>query len=715
MISIDEILAAVNSYNPKAHLEKIKKAYEFSARAHDGQMRRSGEPFLIHPLEVARILTQLKMDENSIIAAILHDTIEDTEVTEEDIERDFGKDVSAIVDGVTKISKIKFTTQEDRQAENYRKMILAMSKDVRVILVKLADRLNNMRTLQFMPEARQVSISQETIDIYGPIAGRMGIYWIKEELEDLSFRFLRPQIYEQIKAVITRLEKKGDAYFDRVIETIRKNLSPALKNAEITGRIKRPYSVFKKMQRQQISLEDVHDLFAFRIIVNNIEQCYEALGTIHSLWKPVQGRFKDYIAMPKGNNYQSLHTTVMCFDAERVEFQIRTHEMHEIAEKGIAAHWRYKEDGRIDTKDEAKFRWLRQLVDWQQELKDSLEFVDTVKLDLFEDEIFIFTPKGDLKTLVRHATPVDFAYAIHSDVGHHCAGARVNGRLVPLDHKLESGDTVEIITSKSHVPSKDWLDFVKTSKAKTHIRQFIRKEQRQKSILIGRNLFETACQKRKMSANDVVRTDEFKEYLKARNLKGENDFFVAIAYGKMDPRDALVEMFKAGEPERVSEAAKGSVIKKIFDKIGFRNRNLILVDQQDGLMVTMSKCCSPVRGDPIVGFVTLKRGVTIHRIDCPRVLNIDPDRRVRVDWNTRSDQLSLARILIVTEDRKGILADITKVISEKNVNINKVMVKTQQEGTARISFDLNVRDVAELRKVITAIENNKYVLNVIRQ
>lgn len=712
MTTIDEIISAVKSYNPHASEEILRKAYTFSDEAHAGQTRRSGEPFLIHPLEVSKILIQLKMDTSSIVAAILHDTIEDTSVTKPDIEANFGKEVADIVDGVTKISKIKFTTQHDRQAENYRKMLLAMSKDIRVIMVKLADRINNMRTLQYMPEARQVQISQETLDIYAPIAGRMGVYWAKEELETLSFRFLKPQIHQQIMTVISRLQKKRESYMDKVIEILKKNINPAVREVEISGRIKKPYSIYKKMQHQQISLDDVHDLLAFRVLVRNIEQCYDVLGTIHSLWRPIQGRFKDYIAVPKGNNYQSLHTTVVCFEGERVEFQIRTFEMHEIAEKGIASHWQYKEDGRLDTRDEAKFRWLRELVNWQQELKDSLEFVDTVKLDLFEDEIFVFTPKGDLKTLCRNATPVDFAYAIHSEVGNFCAGARVNGRLVQLNHKLESGDAVEIIAKKNHVPSKDWLDFVVTSKAKTHIRQVIRKEQREKSIAIGRNLLEAACQKRGVSAGELLRRDAFKKYLADKKYVHEEDLFTDFAYGKIAASEVL-DVLCSSAGGKVED--EGGVLKKIIHKIGIRHKNLILVDQQDDVLVAFAKCCYPVKGDPVVGFVTRDRGVVVHRTECQRVLNSEPERRVQIDWNPKPDQVSLTKVLIISEDRKGILAEITKTVSERNVNISRVTVKTLKDGLARIYFDLNVRDVHELRKVMSGIENIRYVLKVLRQ
>jgi len=715
MITIDDILNEVKSYNPHTHFENIKKACDFSAKAHEGQTRKSGEPYLIHPLEVSKILTQLKMDDASIIAAILHDTIEDTSVTKNEIEKNFGHEVAEIVDGVTKLSKIKFTTQEDRQAENYRKMILAMSKDIRVIMVKLADRLNNMRTLQYMSEASQVRIAQETLDVFAPIAGRMGIYWIKEELEDLSIKFLKPEVYKSIASRTKRLLKMREEYMQRVINTLSEQIQPSIKDCDITGRVKRAYSIHRKMQVQQISLDDVHDILAFRVLVSNIEQCYEVLGSVHSLWKPVQGRFKDYIAMPKGNNYQSLHTTVVCFDGERVEFQIRTYQMHEIAEKGVAAHWKYKDDGQLDTRDEAKYRWLRQLVDWQSELKDSIEFVDNFKMNLFEDEIFVFTPNGDLKSLCFDATPVDFAYAVHSDIGNRCNGARVNGRIVPLSYKLESGDTIEVLTTKDHVPSKDWLDFVVTTKAKTHIRQYIRKEQRVKSLVIGRNLFESTCQRKKISSQKVLKDELFKNYLKEKKFSDEEDFFVALTYGKIQCKDVLEQLYEKKDDEGKKVQDDDNVIKKIFNKIATRNKNQILVDQQDGIMVTFGKCCSPVLGDPIIGFVTRGRGVAVHRTECDKVLNTDPERRVHVSWNQGTESENIARILVVTEDRKGILAEITRVISEKNVNIVKLMVKTQLDGIARISIEVGVKSISELRRVITAIENLKYVLNVIRE
>jgi GTP pyrophosphokinase len=712
MITIDEILTELASYNANADLAIVKKAFEFAAKAHAGQKRKSGEPYLIHLLEVAKILTKMRMDTASVVAAILHDTIEDTDVTKDDVAREFGAEISEIIDGVTKLSKLQFSNKEVRQAETYRKMILAMSKDIRVILVKLADRLHNMRTLQYMSEEKQISISQETLDIYAPIAGRMGIQWIKEELENLSLKFNRPEIFKQIEARIAGLAKNREEYMHKVRDLLEKQIRPYVPDVRIKGRVKKPYSVYMKMQRQQITLDEVHDLIAFRVLVPSIENCYEVLGNIHALWRPVQGRFKDYVAMPKDNNYQSLHTTVICLDGERVEFQIRTVEMDETAEKGIAAHWKYKEDGRIDTKDEAKFHWLRQLVDWHRDLKDALEFVDTVKLDLFSDEIYVFTPRGDVRRFSHGATPVDFAYAVHSDVGHHCSGAKINGRIVPLNHRLESGDTIEILTNKSHVPNKDWLDFVATSKAKSHIRSFIRNEQRSKSVMIGRNLFEDECGRKGLSHTKVVKTDEFLNFLKDKNLPGIEEFYSALAYGKVGTNEILDSLLNK---DVVKEAAQENVIKKIFQKVGVKNKNLILVDQQDDILVTFAKCCSPVNGDPIVGFVTRGRGVTVHRASCNKVFSTDTERRVDVAWNDKADLERVAKVVVFVEDRKGMLADITKVISEKGVNITKLLVKTTKDSTATILLDVSVKHASELLRVIKAIENIRGVLKAERE
>lgn len=711
MITVDNIITHLKSYNKAADITMVKEAFDFAAKAHEGQKRKSGEPYLVHLLEVARILTQMHMDNASIVAAVLHDTIEDTDVKKQEIAKEFGQDVADIVDGVTKLSKLQFSNKEVRQAENYRKMIIAMSKDIRVILVKLADRLHNMRTLQYMTEERQIAIAEETLDIYAPIAGRMGIHWLKEELENLALKFSKAEIYKSIEQRIQGIKKKHEKYMQKVRDVLMRQIQPYVPNVEISGRIKKPYSIYLKMQRQQITIDEIHDLIAFRVNVPSIETCYEVLGNIHALWRPIHGRFKDYIALPKDNHYQSLHTTVMCLDNERVEFQIRTPEMHRIAEQGIAAHWHYKEDGRLDTKDEEKFRWLRQLVDWHRDLKDSLEFVDTVKLDLFSDEIYVFTPRGDVQSFSHGATAVDFAYAIHSDVGNHCMGARVNGRMVPLNALLENGDTVEIQTNKNQSPNKDWLDFVVTSKAKTHIRQFIRSQQREKSVMIGKSLFEQESLKHGLSLIKATKRDEFLQFLKDKKMMSLEDFYSAIAYGKVSPQDVFEKIVVEEKDKKTS----GGVIQKLIEKVTPKSKNLILVDEHDDILVNFAKCCTPVKGDSIIGFVTRGKGVTIHRTNCQKVLNVDPDRRLSVAWNNRVEQGRITRLVLLTEDKPGVLADITKTISEKNVNINKLLVKTTTDGMAYIFVDVKVKDVHELIKVMKALEHVRSIVRVERE
>lgn len=711
MITVDNIITHLKSYNKAADITMVKAAFDFAAKAHEGQKRKSGEPYLVHLLEVARILTQMHMDNASIVAAVLHDTIEDTDVKKQEIAKEFGQDVADIVDGVTKLSKLQFSNKEVRQAENYRKMIIAMSKDIRVILVKLADRLHNMRTLQYMTEERQIAIAEETLDIYAPIAGRMGIHWLKEELENLALKFSKAEIYKSIEQRIQGIKKKHEKYMQKVRDVLMRQIQPYVPNVEISGRIKKPYSIYLKTQRQQITIDEIHDLIAFRVNVPSIETCYEVLGNIHALWRPIHGRFKDYIALPKDNHYQSLHTTVMCLDNERVEFQIRTPEMHRIAEQGIAAHWHYKEDGRLDTKDEEKFRWLRQLVDWHRDLKDSLEFVDTVKLDLFSDEIYVFTPRGDVQSFSHGATAVDFAYAIHSDVGNHCMGARVNGRMVPLNALLENGDTVEIQTNKNQSPNKDWLDFVVTSKAKTHIRQFIRSQQREKSVMIGKSLFEQESLKHGLSLIKATKRDEFLQFLKDKKMMSLEDFYSAIAYGKVSPQDVFEKIVVEEKDKKTS----GGVIQKLIEKVTPKSKNLILVDEHDDILVNFAKCCTPVKGDSIIGFVTRGKGVTIHRTNCQKVLNVDPDRRLSVAWNNRVEQGRITRLVLLTEDKPGVLADITKTISEKNVNINKLLVKTTTDGMAYIFVDVKVKDVHELIKVMKALEHVRSIVRVERE
>ncbi|HZH03189.1 MAG TPA: bifunctional (p)ppGpp synthetase/guanosine-3',5'-bis(diphosphate) 3'-pyrophosphohydrolase, partial [Myxococcaceae bacterium] len=544
MIRLNDILQKVAAYHPDPDLDILKKAYVYSAKVHQGQLRSSGEPYLVHPLEVAGILSQLKLDEASIVTGLLHDTIEDTLATFEELTELFGSEVAQLVDGVTKLSKFSASaslSQEEKQAENFRKMIIAMARDIRVILVKLADRTHNMRTLEYMKEEKQVRIAQETLDIYAPLANRLGISWIKSELEDLSLRYLKPQEYADLQSKVGRRKKEREKYVDDVVKLIESKLKERNLQGQVQGRFKHLYSIYKKMKSQGIDFDQIHDIIAFRILMPTVPSCYEALGLIHQLWKPVPGRFKDFIAIPKPNMYQSLHTTVIGPLGERVEVQIRTEEMHKIAEEGIAAHWAYKE-GKVISKDDEKFAWLRQLMEWQQDLKDPKEFLETVKVDLFTDEVFVFTPKGDVRSLPRGATPVDFAYAIHSDVGSRCVGAKVNGKIVPLRYKLKNGDTVEVLTSPQAHPSKDWLTFVKTSRAQQRIRAYIKEQQREKSLQLGRELTEREFRRASLNLNKMIKGGDLTTLVQEMGFRTEDDLLVAVGYGKVDPHQLVQKL-----------------------------------------------------------------------------------------------------------------------------------------------------------------------------
>lgn len=709
---LPDLVSKIQAYNPKADTELVAKAYHFAVKAHEGQVRHSGQPFVTHPLEVALILADMKLDTASIVAGMLHDVLEDTDETKETLAHEFGNDIGELVDGVTKLSKLQFNTSEERQAETFRKMILAMSKDIRVILIKLADRLHNLRTLQFMPEEKQRRIAQETEDIYAKLANRLGIDWLKNDLEDLSFRFLKPDIARSIEKKMAGLKKNREEYIHRVEEAVKDHFKNSIKNFEIKGRLKHLFSIYNKMERQNITFEQVHDVMAFRILTNTVEECYEALGLLHSLWKPVPGRFKDYIAIPKANHYQSVHTTVVCLDGQRVEFQLRTFEMHETADKGIAAHWKYKDDGQIDMKGESTFQWLRQLTEWQTELKDSLEFMDTVKLDLFPSEIFVFTPKGDVRSLPYGSTPIDFAFAIHSDVGLHCAGAKIGGKIVPLSTELHNGDEVEIKTDANHTPNKDWLRFVKSSRAKAKIRQFLKQEQREKSIQVGKKLFEQTCSEHHTKPEDVFHNPIIQTFLKNKGIPNEASFYTAIAYGKISLPSLLAQITPS---DKNAELKDQGVLKQIFKKVSQQTKDLVFVEGLDEILVRFSRCCSPIKGDPIVGFITRGRGVTIHRTECPKVPAIDPERRVNASWNQFVDIQRVAKIRIVCESKTGMLANIAHSISEKHINITKVVVHTTKDLKAIIFMELTVASISELYGAIQAIEKLKGVISVERQ
>ena len=711
MIRIDDILEAIRSYHADADLDAVRKAYVYSAKVHQGQTRLSGESYMTHLMEVASILTRLHMDVPTIMTGLLHDTIEDTLSTEAELREVFGDEVTEMVDGVTKISKITFKTSEERQAENFRKMLLAMARDIRVILVKLADRLHNMRTLSHQPEERRLKIAQETADIYAPLANRLGISWVKSELEDLSLRYLEPETYKTLSKKLSQHRRERDKY----VATVKKKLEDILKehdiDGQVQGRLKHICSIHKKIVKQKIEFEQIHDLIAFRIIVPTVRDCYAMLGVIHSSWKPVPGRFKDFIAMPKANMYQSLHTTVFGPSGQRMEVQMRTAEMHSVAEEGIAAHWKYKEGKTAAHADEGRFSWLRQMLEWQKELKDSSEFMSSVKVDLFPEEVYVFTPDGDVKELPKQSTPIDFAYSVHSDVGHRCSGAKVNGRLVPLRTELKNGDIVDIITSTNQTPSKDWLKFVKTSKAKNRIRHWVKDQERQQSLELGRDLLEKELRKFGFSYNRALNLDTVKGALSELGFRNFEDLQAAVGYGKVTCNQVLSriipEQFKA-------EAPKPSKISQVLGKIRRKPVDAINVQGLEGILVRFSKCCNPLPGDEVIGFISQGLGVTVHAADCPRVLETDPDRRVEVSWNRQKGATRSVKIRVYSLDQKGILATITKVITKNAANILRASVYSTNDGRGIHSFEIDVQDVQHLTRVMESVQKVKGVQQVER-
>lgn len=710
---LNDILDKVIIYDPDADLDLIRKAYVFSARAHQGQTRRSGEPYLIHPVGVASILAEMKLDVSSIVAGILHDTVEDTLTSLEEIEKYFGIEVRDLVDGVTKLGKIQFTSSEERQAENFRKMIMAMAKDIRVILIKLADRVHNMRTLEFMSEEGQERIARETAEIYAPIANRLGMQKIKVELEDLALKFLSPEVYKSIDEQVKGRKEQWAKYIDEVKNVVETKLAEQQLKAEVRGRIKHYHSIHRKMETQAIKFEEVHDIIAFRIVVENIQQCYEALGLLHSLWKPIPGRFKDYIAMPKANNYQSLHTTVIGPRGERVEFQIRTQEMNDIAENGIAAHWKYKEGHEIKDADERKFKWIRQLLEWQNELSDPAEFLDTVKLDLFADDVYVFTPRGDLRELPRGSTPVDFAYDIHTEIGHSCIGAKVNGKIVPLRYELRSGDTVEVITQKNRHPNKDWLQFVRTSGAKSRIRQYIRSQEREHGLAIGRELFEKECRHYGENANRVLKEPKLLEFANSKGYKNADALMVAIGYGKISPANVF-EYIYPDEKRHEEKQSKLAKVTAAVKKLAGKKKSLVKVSGFDDFLVHFGKCCSPIPGDPIIGYVTRGKGISIHLVNCPKILERDPDRKVPVMWDEQTVGYRAVSVRVECVDRPGMLVAMTEAITDHGVNIASATVGKKEGQISVCHFSLEIADISQLRKTIKSLEGVKGVMSVSR-
>ena len=715
MISFDDLAAKARAHSPESDTDLLHRAYEFSAVEHAGQRRRSGEEYITHPLEVAGLVADMRLDDVAIAAGLLHDVVEDTLTTITSVRERFGPEVAHVVEGVTKISTIPFSSSEEQQAENFRKMLLAMVDDVRVILVKLADRLHNMRTLEHLGEDRRLKIAQETLDIYAPIAHRLGMSKIKNELEELAFRHLEPKAYETLRVWVDKRRRATEQTVADLKRTLDAKLGEAqIPIVQIEGRIKRLFSIRQKVKRQQISLEQVYDLVALRVITKSVKDCYAALGIIHQIWAPVPGRFKDFVAMPRPNAYQSLHTSVVSDRGFPFEVQIRTERMHRVAEEGIASHWKYKE-GRVGANaDEQYFAWLRQLLEWQQELRDPNEFIHNLKVDLYPEEVYTFTPKGEVKALPRGATPVDFAYAIHTDVGHTCVGARVNGRMVPLRTKLQSGDIVEVVTASGHTPSRDWQSFVATSRARNKIKHFINAEERLRAVDLGRRLLDKEVRRVALSPKTVLEPASLERAAGEFGSKRSDDLFAAIGYGKLSSRKVLAKLVPQDQlRETTRKTGIASAVRRVFRP----SEDKIKVTGFDDLMVFRAKCCNPIRGEKIVGYITRGKGVSVHAASCPNVLNLlyDPERRIDVVWD-RADAAGsfTVNLTIQVEDRRGILADITAAIADVDINMRKVEASANEDHQGRIIVTMDISDLKHLQRVSKVVRAVPGVLEVER-
>jgi guanosine-3',5'-bis(diphosphate) 3'-pyrophosphohydrolase len=712
-MSFEQIAEALKKYHPNPDLVTLRKAYDFASACHKGQVRASGEPFFSHVEETSLLVCKLKLDEPSVVASLLHDTIEDCDIDREDIQREFGPGIADIVEGVTKLTRIEFESREEKQAENFRKMLLAMAKDIRVVLVKLCDRLHNMRTLKFFSEEKRRRIAQETQEIYAPLSNRLGIHWLKSELEDLCLLYLRPELYHQIEEHLKKTAPGRDAYVERVTLLIQKTLTDAGVSASVKGRGKHFYSIWQKMEKDNIALDQVYDLLGFRVIVPTVRACYETLGIVHSTWKPVPGRFKDYIAMPKPNMYQSLHTTLIGPEGQRIEIQIRTPDMNRVAEEGIAAHWRYKEGGAAPAFD---LQWVKELVETQQYLKNPDEFIQSVKGELYPEEVFVFTPKGDLVRLTFGSTPVDFAYMVHTDVGHRTVGARVNGQMVSLDHRLSNGDTIEVITSKTHVPSKDWLRFVRSSKARQRIRAFLKTEEHARSMALGMDILTKDMRKVKLSLKKLEKDGRLGAVATELGFKSAGDLFAALGYGKVNSAKVISKFLpeEPGTTEKLAEQ-QPTPIQRIFHRAAqvSRERVGVKVSGLDNIVIRFAKCCQPLPGDRIVGFITRGRGVTVHFADCQQVLDSDPLRRVDVEWDIGVAAPRRVRITVHSQDQMGLLASVSQAVTGQGANITSAQIKTEH-GRAAINFEMTLSSAEQLHKITRAIEMVPGVIKVER-
>jgi len=711
-LNLESLLEQIKSYYPDANLDIVTKAYYFAQQAHEGQFRDSGEPYFNHPYEVAKILAELELDLDTIAAGLLHDVLEDTPVTPEQMKAEFGQQIFELVDGVTKLEKLPFRSSFEHQAENLRKMIFAMAKDIRVILIKLADRLHNMRTLRHKEPARQKQTAQETLDIYAPLAHRLGIWSIKWEIEDLAFRYLWPEEYYQLVGLINKKRKEREGDLQLLMQILKDKLNELSITAEIQGRPKHLYSIYQKMQRQHKTINEIYDLLAVRVIVDSVKDCYAVLGAIHTLWKPLPGRFKDYIAMPKSNMYQSLHTTIIGPNGELYEIQIRTWEMHRIAEKGVAAHWMYKEG--YSSKDESlnsKVQWLREAVEWLQEMKDPQEFMESLKIDLFEDEVFVFTPKGDVKSLPIGSTPVDFAFDVHTDIGLRCIGAKINGRIEPLDYQLKNGQFVEILTGKVPNPSQDWLSFVKTSKAKNKIRSWLKEQRREDSLERGKELLEKELKKLNLEPKEYLTAEKLAETCKRYGYSTSEDLYASIGYGRITANQVAQRLAgkELEEQRRKAQLSKPKVPKH-------REAKGIQIKGVDNLLVRFSKCCTPVPGDEIVGYITRGRGVSIHRADCPNVkaLSMEADRQIEVSWDTNETESFPVEIELRAVDRVNMLSTIMNTIAEGKTNIEAVNTRKLRDDIALILLTVDIHDIEHMKALINRLRQVDGVVSVRR-
>jgi len=723
MIRINEITDKISTYIEKPDLDLVQRAYIYSAQAHDGVVRRSGEPYISHPMHVAYILADMQLDEATVAAGLLHDTVEDTDTSVDDIHDLFGSDVADIVDGVTKISQMDFESKAVQQAENIRKLILAMAEDIRVLMVKLADRLHNMRTLEFMKPVKQRLIAQETMDIYAPLANRLGLHRVKTELEDLCLEYLKPDVFAQLTDAVSEHRAAGEPYIDKVIDLMKGMLKKNRLKADVYGRTKHLHSIHVKMEQQGLTFDEIYDLIAFRIIVKSIKDCYAVLGLIHAEWRPVPGRFKDYISIPKANMYQSLHTTVMGPDGERIEFQIRTEEMHRIAEYGVAAHWQYKETGKgakrgkaTGTRDAERYTWLKQIMDWQRELSDPREFMASLRLEMFQEEVYVFTPNGDIKELPDGATPVDFAYAIHSEVGDRCAGAKVNGRIVPLQYRLKNGDSVEIITDKNRVPSRDWLKFVNTAKARTRIKHYVRTVERERAISLGKELLEKEGRRVGINVQKAIKEGEFLRLAEEFSCSSVDDLLAQIGFSRFTPRKVLKRFYSLvhGETmdirkqrEKVEQQQEAEPKKK-------PKSDGLSISGVDNVLVRFASCCSPLPGEPIIGYITRGRGVTIHRTDCHNVKNFEDERLLSVSWEGHEEKPYPSKIRIKCLNEPGMLAKISTMLFEAKVNIDSGKFESMVDGTSELEFTVEVKDLNQLYSALAKVKALKEVKEALR-